>query len=213
MSLVIPAVAALVLIILGLIGYWRDTRRGVLALAGTLLGAILVGFWGEVWAQDLAKRFGGGDPRTLTFVVSCVTFLFVVVFVGYGGGLLLRRGRERPSLSQRLVGALLGLLNGALIVGYVLRFATNQNPATTQALLSTPVARIFHDGLPLLFLGIAIVVTALVLVRGLLLIAGVGRTPLPAPTKPTTPAAPAQAKPVTPQERQRELMEKIEKRV
>jgi Na+-transporting methylmalonyl-CoA/oxaloacetate decarboxylase gamma subunit/uncharacterized membrane protein required for colicin V production len=216
MTLVIPIVATLVLVTLGLVGYWRDTRRGILALAGTLLGAILVGFWGALWAQDLAKRFGGGDPRTLTFVVSCTTFLFAVLFIGYGGGLLLRRSRERASLSQRLVGALLGLLNGALIIGYMLRFAANQNPNAPETLLSTPVARAFHDGLPLLFLGIAVVVAVLVLVRGLLLIAGVGRV---APAKPVVAAGPkgipsaASAKPATPQDRQREIMEKIEKQL
>jgi len=216
MTLVIPIVATLVLVTLGLVGYWRDTRRGILALAGTLLGAILVGFWGAIWAQDLAKRFGGGDPRTLTFVVSCATFLFAVLFIGYGGGLLLRRGKERATLSQRLVGALLGLLNGALIIGYMLRFAANQNPNAAETLLNTPVARAFHDGLPLLFLGIAVVVAVLVLVRGLLLIAGVGRA---APAKPIGAASPqggsgaAPAKPTTPQDRQREIMEKIEKRV
>jgi hypothetical protein len=55
-----------------------------------------------------------------------------------------------------------------------------------------------------------------VLVRGLLLIAGVGRV---APAKPIITASPqgslgaGTAKPATPQDRQRELMEKIEKRV
>jgi len=213
MALVIPIVASLVLVVLGLVGYWRDTRRGVLALAGTLLGAILVGFWGDLWGQELAKRFVGGDPRTLTFVVNCAIFLFAVLLVGYGSGLLLRRGKERPSFPQRLVGALLGLLNGALIVGYVLRFATNKNPGAAETLLSTPVPRVFHDGLPLLFLAVALLVAALVLVRGLLLLVGVGRTPPAAPAKPAAPAAPAEARPVTPQERQREVMEKIERHI
>src|SRR5262245_24174463 len=197
MALVIPIVALLVLVVFGLVGYWRDTRRGVLALAGTLLGAILVGFWGDLWGQDLAKRFVGGDPRTLTFIVNCALFLFAVLLVGYGGGLLLRRGKERPSFPQRLVGTLLGLLNGALIVGYVLRFATIKHPAAAETLLNTLVARVFHDGLPLLFLAVALLIAALVLVRGLLLIAGVGGTAPPAPAKPAASTGTTEARPVT----------------
>lgn len=222
MALVIPILAGLALLILGLVGYLRDTRRGILALAGTLLGAILAGFWGAQWGQDLAKRVGGGDPRTLTVVANCAVFLFAVLFVGYAGGLLLRRGRDRPTIGQRMVGALMGVLNGALIVGYLLRFIADQNPAARTTLLATPTARAFHDGLPLLFLGIAGLVAALSLGRGIILIAGGGRAPQPSSTgaagsqRPagSQPAAgPAPAQQAAAQERQREVLDKVNRRL
>jgi uncharacterized membrane protein required for colicin V production/Na+-transporting methylmalonyl-CoA/oxaloacetate decarboxylase gamma subunit len=202
MALAITIVVTLVLLLLSLIGYWRDIRRGVLAIAGTLLGAILAGFWGQQWGQALAQRFVGGDPRTLTFVVNCVLFLFCALVVGYGGGLLLGRAQERTPFSRRLTGALLGLLNGALIIGYVLRFATAQQPESGFATTvnSTLLARIFHDGLPLLFLGIAIVVGVLVLLRGVVVAIAVGRA-APAPQLQKTPPAqgqgPAKSQPTT----------------
>lgn len=191
MALTITVVVALVLLLLSLIGYLRDIRRGVLAVAGTLLGAILVGFWGEQWGQALAARFVGGNPATLTFVVNCLLFFFCALVVGYGGGLLLGHAQERAPFSRRLAGALLGLLNGALIIGYVLRFATAQQPesgfATT--VRDTLLARVFHDGLPLLFLGIAIVVGVLVLLRGVVAAVALGRpAPPPLPSSKTPPA-------------------------
>lgn len=212
MALVLTVVAALVLLVLGIVGYWRDIRRGILALAGTLLGAILVGFWGEPWGQELAKRFVGGDRQTLTFVVNCVVFLFAALFVGYGGGLLLGRAKEPAPFPRRLAGALIGLLNGALIVGYVLRFATSKNSAFLETVQSIALARVLHDGLPLLFLGLTIGVTALVLLRLLLLAVGISR---PAPTKPAADARPAAptAKPPTQQDRQRDVVNKIERRL
>jgi hypothetical protein len=128
-------------------------------------------------------------------VVNCLLFFFCALVVGYGGGLLLGHAKERASFSRRLVGALLGLLNGALIIGYVLRFATAQQPesgfATT--VRNTLLARVFHDGLPLLFLGIAIVVGVLVLLRGVVVAVALGRPAAPLPG-PKTPPAQDQAK-------------------
>src|SRR5262245_45871189 len=118
MELAFTIVVALVLAVLGLVGYIRELRRGLLALIGTLVGALLVDFWAAPWGQSLASRFVGGDAQRLTFIVSCVLFLWGALFVGYGGGLLLHRPKERPPFQRRLVGALLGGLNGVLIVGF-----------------------------------------------------------------------------------------------
>lgn len=183
MAFVIALVVILVLLLLSLVGYWRDTRRGIFAIAGTLIGALLVGFWGEPWGQMLAQRFGSGDPRTTTFVVSSALFLFCALVVGYGGGVLLSRAKGQPVLSTRLANALLGLLNAALIVGYVLRFATAQQPESrfTAIVQSTPLARVFHDGLPVLFLMIAGGVGALVLARAGMLVLDSRRAAATAP--------------------------------
>src|SRR6185436_19820085 len=77
MALNITIGAALILIVLlGVVGFRRDARRGVLALAGTLLGAIVVGFWAAQWGQALASRFVGGDAQRLTFIVSRLILVF-----------------------------------------------------------------------------------------------------------------------------------------
>src|SRR5262245_47844929 len=166
MALALTIVITLVLLLLGLIGYVRDTRRGLLALAGTLLGAVLVDFWGPVWGASLASRVVGGDPQRLTFAVNSLLFLWSALFVGYGGGTLLNRSKERPPFSQRIVGALLGLLNAVLIVGYLLRYATDKQPGFAATVQSTPLARIFHAGLPFFSLLLTAGITLLVIIRG-----------------------------------------------
>jgi hypothetical protein len=179
MALKITIGAALALMaLLGYVGFRRDLRRGVMALAGTLLGASLVGFWGEQWGQSMADRFGG-DPQQIAFIVNSLVFLFSVLLVGYGGGLLLGPS-ERASFPRRLAGALLGMLNGALITGYLLRFGTERNPSAREAIGDWLPARAVHDGLPLLFLGFTLAVGLLVLMRAVIKFGGRER---PAPAR------------------------------
>src|SRR4051812_34479788 len=111
MALAFTIVIALVLVVLSLIGYVRDQRRGLLALIGTLAGASLVSFWASQWGLALAGRFVGADPQRLIFMVSCALLLWSALVDGYGGGMLLARAKDRPSLQQRLASALLGTLN------------------------------------------------------------------------------------------------------
>ena len=189
MSLALTIFIGLVVVVLGLIGYFRDPRRGLLGLLGTLLGAILVDFWGGPAGAWLSRSIGG-DPQRNTFVVSSLIFLWGALLVGYGGGLLLGRLKGRPALPQRLVSLLLGLLNGILIVGFLLRYAVVQQPGFAAMVKATPAAGIIHDGLPLLFLGLAAAVTLLVFVRAIVGLAG--RRPAPvAPAPGTTPPQPS----------------------
>ena len=91
MALALTIFIGMVVLVLGLIGYFRDPRRGMLALFGTLGGTALVSFWGRQWGESLARRFVGGDPQRITFVVSCVVFLGSGLLVRYGRGMLLSR--------------------------------------------------------------------------------------------------------------------------
>jgi uncharacterized membrane protein required for colicin V production len=193
MALAFTIVIALVLVLLGLVGYIRDLRRGLLALIGTLAGASLVSFWAAQWGQALAGRFGGGDPQRLIFIVSCALLLWSALIVGYGGGMLLGRAKDRLLFQQRLIGALLGVLNGVLIVAFLLRFAVASQPSFAATIESSPLANILFGSLPLLFLGVAAIVTLAVLVRGGMLFA-TRRTPPPAPaaTPTTSTSAPTQ---------------------
>jgi uncharacterized membrane protein required for colicin V production len=187
MALAFTIVIGLVLVVLGLVGYIRDLRRGLLALIGTLAGASLVSFWAAPWGLTLAGSFVGGDAQRMIFIVSCALLLWSALVVGYGGGMLLARAKDRPPFQQRVVGALLGVLNGVLIVAFLLRFAVTSQPTFATMINSSPLAKILFDSLPLLFLSIAVVVTLAVLVRGIALFA----------TRRATPAAPAAAAPAT----------------
>ena len=185
MALALTIVIGLVLALLGFVGYVRDLRRGMLALLGTLVGAILVNFWGDQWGAGLASRFVNPDVQRITFYVNYAVFLWCALVVGYGGGVLLSRVKER-SLQQRLVGALLGLVNGVLIVGFLLRFATAKQPSLAPLIQANPVAKIVHDGLPLLFLALAAITTLLVLGRAAIGLFSRG-APQPVPIKPVEP--------------------------
>jgi Colicin V production protein len=187
MALAFTIVIALVLVVLGLVGYIRDLRRGLLALIGTLAGASLVSFWAAPWGLALAGSFVGGDPQRMIFIASCALLLWSALVVGYGGGTLLTRVKDRPPFQQRLAGALLGVLNGVLIVAFLLRFAITSQPSLAEMIESSPLAKILFDSLPLLFLGLAVVVTLAVFVRGIMLFA----------TRRAAPAAPAAAAPAT----------------
>jgi uncharacterized membrane protein required for colicin V production len=189
MALAFTIIIVLVLVVLGLVGYIRDSRRGLVALIGTLAGALLVDFWAAQWGQALAGRFVGADPQRITFIVSCALLLWGALVIGYGGGMQLARSKARAAFPQRLSGALLGALNGVLIVAFLLRFAVANQPAFATTIQASPLARMLYDGLPLLFLGAAAISTLVVLTRGVLLFAG--RRPAPAAPATPSPAAPA----------------------
>jgi uncharacterized membrane protein required for colicin V production len=191
MALALTVVIALVLAVLALVGYLRDLRRSLLALLGTLVGAILVNFWGNQWGASLASRLVDADVQRMTFYVNCAVFLWSTLVVGYAGGILLNRARDR-SLPQRLTGVVLGLVNGVLIVGFLLRFATSNQPSSVPVIQANPLAKAIHDGLPLLFLAVAGVVTVLVLLRAAFSLLGRGAPPPAQPSAPK-PAAPQAA--------------------
>ena len=205
MALAFTIIIALVLVVLGLVGYIRDLRRGLLALIGTLAGASLVSFWAAPWGQALSGRFGGADPQRMIFFVSCGLLLWSALVVGYGGGMLLARAKDRLLFQQRLAGAMLGALNGVLIVAFLLRFAVTSQPSFATMIESSPLAKILFDSLPLLFLGIAVVVTLAVLVRGIMAFA-IRRAPAPA-----APAAASTTSTSTPTQRigDREVLDKV----
>ncbi|MFL5807645.1 MAG: hypothetical protein ACJ8CR_38700 [Roseiflexaceae bacterium] len=194
---IVVGIAAALIVWLGFVGLRRDLRRGVVALAGTLLGAIMAGFWGDRWGQSLAERFVGGDTQRLTFVVSSLVFLFCALVVGYGGGLLLGP-KERAPFQRRLVGGLLGILNGALIAAYLLRFGAENDAAAREIVQEWLPSRMLLDGLPLLFLIVTGGLAVLVLVRVLLSFGGYepvapAKKPIATSQKPaaTAPAAAA----------------------
>jgi hypothetical protein len=192
MSLALTISIALAPVVLGLVGYALDTRRGLFALLGTLMGAQLAEFWGARWGAALAGGLAG-EPLRATFIMNCVIFIWGALLVGYGGGVLLGRLKDRPTFPQRLGGALLGVLNGALFAGFLLRYATAQETDFAATVRATPVANILRDGLPLLFLGLAAAITLLALARSISGLVGRRAAPVPAPSAPTPASASAAA--------------------
>lgn len=107
-----------------LLGLLRGVRAGLVAVAGTLLAAVLLDLWAEPLAGWVRETLRPERPAAPTFAVVAAAFLLAAGVLGYGGVALLPRGQAvgRPWL-DRLVGALLGALNGALVAGYLLRYA------------------------------------------------------------------------------------------
>ncbi len=107
-----------------LLGLLRGVRAGLVAVAGTLLAAVLVDLWAEPLAGWVRETLRPERPAAPIFTVVAAVFLLAAGVLGYGGAALLPPGRVvgRPWL-DRLVGALLGALNGALVAGYLLRYA------------------------------------------------------------------------------------------
>ncbi|NOK60589.1 MAG: hypothetical protein GFH27_549297n188 [Chloroflexi bacterium AL-W] len=203
MALGIDIAAAILIVVLSIVGYRRDVRRGIAALGGTLLGTTLVDFWGSQWGVQLAEWFGGGNPQTFTLVVSIFTFLLAVSLVGYGGGMFLGTSKDKPTSSRRFIGALLGALNGALVTGYILRFVTNNDP-NFQNIQDSFVVRWLIAGLPWVFLAFTVAVAIAVTIRlAMQLTSSTGpakpKTPIPPqhPMRPAAPPPPAQRMPPT----------------
>lgn len=180
MTLAITIVSALLLVGLAIVGFLRDLRRGLAALAGTLAGALAVGFWADPLTRDLARRFASADPNALARSANIAIFIATAVLAGYGGGLLLGKPEEPRSLAGRLACALLGLVNGALIGGYLLRFAAIENQPFLETLRTSPVGLMLYEQLPRLFMVFPLVIGLIVVARLVLSIFGLGRRAPPA---------------------------------
>jgi hypothetical protein len=201
-------VLGVVVVLFGLLGLVRGVRRGVVALAGTLLAAVLVDLWREPLALWLRESVGPERPALPTFALVAALFMLTALIVGYGGSVLLPRpDPQAKKISPVLdvpIGGLLGALNGALIVSYLLRYAEQIWPDDTIAALlaGSPAAFVLDRWLPWFVMAMVVTTTVFVLLR---LTAAVVRgraavnKPKPAPAaKPVPAAAGAPAQPAQP---------------
>ncbi len=168
MSLSPLAIVSIVgVLVLTFVGSTRDLRRGVLALAGTLLGASFVYTWSDWINQRTAVWFEGGSPQRWSLALHLLAFGGTVLVVGYGGSLLFNKAAQMK-MRERTTTTLLGLLNGLLIVAYALRFAAQANDNMLPIIEESQWTRWLHDGLPYLLLAIPLVVFTIILVRGIM---------------------------------------------
>ena len=202
MALAGTIVVGLVLLIAALNGFRRGALKEAVALIGILLGTLLVMLWGERWGVMVARRTGW-QPGTGQWIAAMGLLWGTALLSGYGSGVLLPRRKDRMPPALRGGGALLGLLNGALLAGFSLRFTQQFLYAETpQALKATWIragaaSRFLIDRLDLLVLGLAwgvavvsLVATLVRLVRRLLTPQQGAPAAAPASTAPK-PAAPA----------------------
>jgi hypothetical protein len=119
----ISLVSTLAIGALLLLGFFNGLRRGGIregtALIGILLGALLVEIWVERWGQTLHDR-GGLKIENARWLVGLGLLFGVAIFGGYGSGLLIRRVSLKSS--DRMIGALIGLLNSGLLISFALRY-------------------------------------------------------------------------------------------
>lgn len=155
----------------GLLGAQRGVRAGLVALGGTLLAAALIELWAEALVAWVLGRFQPTDPALPTFLITGGLFALIAVVVGYGGeALLLPDDLDEDqvvNLRTRSIGTLLGVLNAALALGYLLRYMLVAWPENTTLplLRSAPLADLLLRWLPGLMLALVAVAAGPVLVR------------------------------------------------
>jgi uncharacterized membrane protein required for colicin V production len=132
----------LVVALMGALGAWRGVYREVGVSAAIVLAALIVVQWAtrERWASDLSATFSGLGAGEWQFFLTLVLLFLIVSVVGYGlGGLFARR---TFSSTPRVLGALLGLANGAALTGWILRAAYEGlvNKQETSAVYQNPIS-------------------------------------------------------------------------
>lgn len=224
MVLTILSVATLGL--LGLFGLVRGVRRGLIAVAGTLLGAVLIDLWQVRWSDWLRTQME--QPAWATFLLTAAIFLLVALLVGYGGSLLLPRDPKAkgPGLLDRLLGAFVGALNGALIISYLLRYARQNWPGgqAEDLIAGSLVAGVLDAWLAWFILAMVATTMIFVTLRGTVRISMALSRPAPAPiparpgpyAAPAPKAPPAQQPPAPPQtvaEQDKRVLDKIDQAI
>lgn len=186
------------------IGVWQGFRRTIMvALAGVVLGVLMGTLWGDAWGQSVADRLGGSVDVTQG-VIRLGSLLFIVLFVGFGSAIFMPR--RRPLLWQRLLGGLVGLVNGLLVEAfsfqYIQEYFLSNDP---NSLLETAVIpRLLTQWLPWVFLGIVLAISLTVIVLALIRFAryvtsliqpAPAAVPVPQPVPTAPPTGPAVTEP------------------
>ena len=195
MSVVLDGMLLALLVVFAALGVGRGIQREAMTLIGILLGAVLADMWSPVWAVANAARFNQ-DVAGTQALIALALLLGCAIFVGYGGALLLPSRRQLAQGRARVFGGIAGAINGLLLLGFVLRYATLKiEPAPVPLFATTRIGSLLIQRLPTLLLFGALAGVAIVLVRLIqrLLVKIHGKAAQTA----TKPAAKPAAKPVT----------------
>ncbi|WP_129626939.1 CvpA family protein [Candidatus Oscillochloris fontis] len=157
--------------VLGFIGFSRGVRRGLIALAGTLMSAVLIDLWQARWSEWLRSEID--QSLWMVFLLTALIFLAVALLVGYGGSLLLphdplRKPQAPTTLMDRGIGMFLGALNAAILTSYLMRYANDIWPEEeAQDLFSQNIVTdILNQWLPWFILAMVLSTMIFVLVKG-----------------------------------------------
>lgn len=200
MSLALPAAAAFVIVVFGLIGLVRDVQRGFLSLIGTLLGVTLVQIWGATWAVKVEEQFGWA-PSTASWVVSSSAFLLVAILVGYGSSAFIPKkasnvkDKPRPKALARPASGLLGALNGAMIASILLLYARgwSANESLQAVIVESLLLSLLIEWFSWFVLGVTVLIGTLAFCKWTIFVVHRLATPMPVPVKPTPQTAPKPA--------------------
>ncbi len=171
MELTLLIIFGIVLIALAVVGGMRGVHEGTLALIGTLIGAVLVDLWHPVWYEWVRESLRPEIPAVPTWAIASTVFLGVVVLVGYGSGLLFPRQPRDDEigvpLRERIVGVLLGLLNGALVCSYLLRYTIDilHNPEFDTVVATSVTLQTLYDWLPWFVMSVVFVLSVMIIAR------------------------------------------------
>jgi hypothetical protein len=120
MDLVYTVVLPLVAIVgMAIIGYLRGARREAYVSGSIALAQLMALQWGGFWGRDLASFMTGLSAGDASFYVVLAILILTVLVIGYGLGSSMVRGT--PTSTSRVLGLLLGALNGAALSGWLLR--------------------------------------------------------------------------------------------
>ncbi len=177
-------VLLLLIALSGFWGLWRGIQRGFLTMLAILFAALLVNLWGSTWTLQLRDRFQIEDMTGLEWLTTIIAFSLMTVILGYGSGLLLPRPKtpQRMKFNERLIGGFMGVLNGMLVMAFVLRYGIAlRPPAFAATVRSDSILSLLHAWLPWYILGTALILHVLIISRAVIRVVQFLRQPrLPA---------------------------------
>jgi uncharacterized membrane protein required for colicin V production len=163
---VLDALFGVIAVLLLPIGYRRGAIREVFSTAGIFTGAALAASWGRPWGSDLADlmdiRIGTGQ-----LVVAAGFVVGAMLVLGYGGAYA--AVRNVPRLWGRLAGAVLAVINGALVAAYILDYIDTllDDDDARRTLADSEVATVLLDEFGWVLVGGAGIALAMILLATL----------------------------------------------
>jgi hypothetical protein len=116
-----------------------------------------------------------------------LVFLFLALVVGYGSGLLLPKQKSpaKPKLQDQVLGGLLGVINGGLLVGYLLHYADLlRDAAFSRAVQTALPSRLIYAWLPWYLLAVVTLASIWILLQLIFLLGQRSAAPPSAPQLP-----------------------------
>jgi hypothetical protein len=116
--------ATAIIVVFGLVGWFRGVRRVAIVTGGIFFAMVTASLVGPNLIQGLARIGFTFHPAVQSDLFLAVLFVFTVFLVQLAvTRLILEPGKQPLARKQRLGGAGLGLVNGLLVIANVVRYA------------------------------------------------------------------------------------------